>query len=250
MKPRILVPLGTDGKASVFGHGEIHFARKNYLVKLFRESLLPVLISPLTDIQDAKQLLSECAGILLMGGDDVDAKHYGQENHPKNEIVIPERDMLEIVLVREALRLQKPLLGICRGAQIMAVATGGSLHQHLPDLEGEVEHSAYRERRYHERVSVLKHPVQVDPRSRFFELLGRPASPIIMNSAHHQAIDRLLSPLCVAGTSADGIVELIEHEDPKSFAFGVQSHPEVFEDSPLQPLFHAFAESCKFPVAR
>lgn len=248
-RPRVLVPLGTDKNDGNIGHGEVHFARRNYLQRLFDVDLIPILISPLTDISDALSILLECSGLFLMGGDDVDASHYAQTNHERNVLVIPERDQLEIVLVRAALEEGLPILGICRGAQIMAVACGGSLHQHLPDLAGSIPHAASEYINYHEWVSAIEHPINVEEQSRASKILDNPQRPLLINSAHHQAIANPGNCFRASAYSSDGIVEIIEHTDPRIFAFGLQSHPEVPERSPLLPFFGAFAEACGLPRA-
>ncbi len=244
-QPRVLVPLGTDNKDGNFGHGECHFARKNYLEKLFALQLLPIMISPFTPIEEGVSLLQECNGLYLMGGDDIDAQLYGEENHEKNALVIPERDKLELALTKHALEHQIPLFGICRGCQMMAVATGGTLLQHIPDLPDSLAHSAGTYVRYHEWVSSTDHTVSILPETKSARLLASPPESITLNSAHHQSIDTLKAPLQVAATTSDGIIELIEHRDPEVFAFGIQSHPEVPETTPLEPLFQAFAKACK-----
>lgn len=244
LHPRVLVPLGTDKKDGNYGHGECHFARKNYLEKLFRLNLLPIFISPFTSVEDGITLLQECDGLYLMGGDDIDAQLYGEDNHKKNVVVIPERDRLEFALTQHALEHNIPLLGICRGCQMMAVASGGKLIQHIPDLPDTAAHSTGTFVRYHEWVSSTEHSVSILPESKTAQLLS-PSTSLTLNSAHHQSVQTLEAPLQIAATTSDGIIEIIEHTDSEVFAFGIQSHPEVPEMTPLEPLFQEFAKACK-----
>ena len=242
---RVLVPLGTDDNDGNFGHGEAHFARRNYLERLFEANLLPIMISPFTESNEAIEILRECHGLFLMGGDDMNATHFNEENHSKNVLVIPERDELELALTRYALENRIPLLGICRGCQVMAVATGGKLEQHLPDTDTAITHSLDTYSRYHEWVSSLEHAVLLEPDSTTAKILGEPEEPLIINSAHHQAIKSIEQPFQVSAAAEDGTIEIIEHQDPSQFAFGIQSHPEVDANSTLSPFFRAFETACQ-----
>lgn len=253
-RKRVLVPLGTDHNDGNLGHGEVHFARRNYLERIFEVGLLPILVSPFTSLEDGRELLSECGGLFLMGGDDVDASHYGEANHQRNTLVIPERDQLELDLVSAALAQRLPILGICRGAQVMAVASGGTLHQHIPEIDGALTHGAPAGfTNYHEWVSSVDHSVHIQEGSHAARVLGSPDGvSVILNSAHHQSVKEPGQLFRISGRTEDGVVEIIEHIDPTYFAFGIQSHPEVVADSPLLPFFTAFAAACigDLPLAR
>lgn len=243
-RPGVLVPPGTDKNDVNISHGEVHFARRNYLEKLFQVDLVPILISPFTDMSDALSIQKECSGLFLMGGDDVDASHYSQTNHEQNVLVVPEQDQIEIALVQAALKIEMPVLGICRGAQIMAVACGGSLHQHLPEFSHTISHAPAAYLNYHEWVISCEHNITIEPGSRAADILGNSQGPLLINSAHHQAVDNCGECLRVTAYSSDGIAEIIEHMNPKVFAFGIQSHPEVAHHSPLHNFFGAFAQAC------
>ena len=149
-----------------------------------------------------------CDGLLLPGGGDVDPMYYGQENrgsHPPD----PLRDTVELRLIREFLAAGKPILGICRGEQMLNVALGGSLHQDIP------EHTRLED-------ADRLHPVRVTENSRMAALYG--AGEIVVNSSHHQAVDRIGDGLRAVMYSPDGYVECIEHETLP--VMGVQWHPE------------------------
>jgi putative glutamine amidotransferase len=171
-----------------------------------------VLITP--DDPDT-DVLDGLDGIMFTGGSDVDPGLYGEQPHPTTNVK-PERDAAELVLMRAALDADLPLLGICRGMQLMVVAYGGRLHQHLPDVLGHNNHRP---------VSGPKfgfHPVRVQAGSRAHGILG---DEIEVNSFHHQgtADPGRLVPV---GWADDGLVEIVE--DPaRTFALGVQWHPEA-----------------------
>ena len=165
-------------------------------------------------------------GLMLAGGADVDPGSYGAERHPLTVDTDPRRDAFEIALVRRALERDLPLLGICRGMQVMNVACGGTLHQHLPELLGH-EH--------HRRVPGTFDGADHDVRLLGGSLAARAAGEErhATKSHHHQGVDRVGDGLEVTGWSdLDGLVEAIE-EPSSRFALGVQWHPEADERSRL-----------------
>jgi len=162
-------------------------------------------------------LMDVLDGLLLAGGPDVDPARFGAEPHPEI-LVRPERDDAEFALLDEALRRDLPVLGVCRGMQVMAVQAGGSLIQHLPDLHGEDRHRG--------AAGVFsEHPVHLEPGSLVHGLLG---DELLVNSYHHQAVDDP-GALTVTGRADDGTIESLEMPD-KRFALGVQWHPEAMDD--------------------
>ncbi|MER7202104.1 gamma-glutamyl-gamma-aminobutyrate hydrolase [Streptomyces sp. CB01635] len=168
-------------------------------------------------------------GLLLPGGADVDPARYGAARHPRTDTPSADRDAGELLLLEAALAAGLPVLGVCRGLQLLALAYGGTLHQHLPDLVGHSGHCPAE--------GVFgRHPVHLVPGSRAAALYGELAE---VNSHHHQAV---LDPggLHVTGRGDDGVVEAAE--DPsRPFVLGVQWHPEVSDD---RKLFAAFVAAC------
>jgi gamma-glutamyl-gamma-aminobutyrate hydrolase PuuD len=150
--------------------------------------------------------------LVLCGGDDVDARRWGEPNHPSVELCPPVRDEYEIALVRCARAAGTPLLGVCRGAQVMNVALGGTLIQHVPDVDGVVPHQ-----------KGASHEVRIEPGTRLAALSGTSSAQV--NSFHHQAVGRLAPGLRVTARATDGIVEAVEG-DGAPFLVGVQWHPE------------------------
>lgn len=156
--------------------------------------------------------------LLLTGGVDIDPALYGAAPDRELGTVDGPRDAFEIALYHAFRDAGKPVLGICRGLQVINVAEGGTLHQHLPAVDGSWQH----EQRNPDGAPL--HPVRLEPGSRLHAAFG--TTDIRTNSYHHQAIDRLGGGLRAVATTGDGIVEAVE-ESSGSFVLGVQWHPEM-----------------------
>lgn len=168
------------------------------------------------------ETLDAIDALVLAGGNDIDPGAYGATPHAETQEPQPERDRGELALLGGALERDIPVLAICRGMQIMNVARGGSLIQHLPDHVASATHR--------EVVGVFsEHPVDVAPDSMLARILG-PTAPVL--SHHHQATDAIGTGLVPTAWAADGTVEAIE-EPTRTFALGVQWHPEEGEDLAL-----------------
>ncbi len=176
---------------------------------------------PGTDVIDSLD------GIVFCGGGDVDPAHWGAPPHPATEVDGP-RDASELILMRAALAAGLPTLGVCRGMQVMAVATGGSLHQHLPDLIGHDRHraAAGTDPLAAGASDYGRHDVVVEERSMAHRLLGR---SLTVNSFHHQAIADPGEFVPVGWCPDDRVIEIVEHP-AHTFALGVQWHPERTAD--------------------
>ena len=165
---------------------------------------------------EPESLLQRFDGLLLVGGGDVEPERFGSpERHPDVYGVDPERDEFEIGMLLAADRLGVPTLAICRGIQVMNVAFGGTLHQHLPDV-------AVFDRHRHPVTVGFMHEVKVSESSRLTEATG--AAALQCYSAHHQGLDRLGEGLAPIGWAEDGLVEAVER--PEGWMVGVQWHPE------------------------
>lgn len=183
---------------------------------------------------EPSRLLAVLDGLILAGGGDIDPSHYGGDVHQTNYMVSAERDRFELDLVFAALKEPSlPLLCICRGAQVLNVALGGSLFGHIPDVFGErVLH------RLPPRLPT-RHPVRVEPGSRLARLLA--ADDVEVCSWHHQSIDRVGEGLKPVAWSSDGVIEAVESVG-HSFCVGVQWHPEMqFQEASQLRLFEHFA---------
>jgi putative glutamine amidotransferase len=172
-------------------------------------------------------VLESLDGIVFAGGGDVDPANWGAERHPATQ-TDPVRDAAELMLMRAALDADLPLLGVCRGMQILAVVTGGSLHQHLPDLIGHERHraAAGTDPLAADASAFGRHEVVVKSRTAARGLLG---PRLTVNSFHHQAVDDPGSCTISGWCPDDRVVEIIE-ERSRSFALGVQWHPERTDD--------------------
>lgn len=188
---------------------------------------LPVMIPPDGLVaQEPDEVLDVVDGLVLAGGADIDPSAYGADRHPETVHTVPERDACEIALARRALERDVPLLGICRGMQLINVAAGGTLRQHLPEEFGHHEH-----RPTLGSFDDADHDVRLAPGS----LAARAAGEELHStkSHHHQGVARIGDGLEVTGWSTlDELPEAIEAHD-RGFALGVQWHPEVDERSRL-----------------
>ncbi len=193
---------------------------------------LPILLSRMAHTPEAvDEILDLLDGLILSGGNDIDPAHYGKD--PDLSIfVVPARDAFEFALLKGALERDMPLLGICRGFQLMNIAQGGSLHvdlsTHNPTHISHVVH-ADKDKGFIDEGAT--HSVRISGTSRLFEIMQ--SSELTVNTIHHQGIERLGAELEVNAISEDGLIEGIEHR-AKSFALGVQWHPEILctQDDP------------------
>ncbi|MDQ3867773.1 MAG: gamma-glutamyl-gamma-aminobutyrate hydrolase family protein [Actinomycetota bacterium] len=180
----------------------------------------PLLVPPSEDAID--ETLDALDGLLFSGGSDLDPSLYGAEPHPTVNGTRPDRDRAELALMRAALGRDMPVLAVCRGMEVMNVALGGDLVQHLPDVVGHENHK-------HTPGVFGDHDVDVEPESRLGAVLGNRAP---VKSHHHQGVGRLGSGLVDVAWAEDGTIEGVE--DPgRRFALGVLWHPEQGEDFEL-----------------
>ena len=200
---------------------------------------LPVVMPPMHD-DLVGPLLDRLSGVVLSGGPDMDPGTYGGRYHPQLGPTEPDLDHFELQVVKAALERRMPLLAICRGAQVLNVALGGDLYQHLPeDPGGPVEH---RKRKADDPDTA--HEVEVESDTLLSSCL-RLDGVAHVNSYHHQAAHRLGNGLRPAAYAPDGVVEAIELPD-RDFVVGVQWHAEALVDRPEQAaLFDAFVEAAR-----
>ena len=187
----------------------------------------------LSDPEQAVQDALTCDGLLLPGGGDMDPKFYGQERIPACGEPNLLRDAAEPLLLRAFLAADKPVLGICRGIQVMNAVLGGDLYQDIKPFE-HLPHNDHW---------AKVHTVTVRRGSLLSRILGQ--DTVLVNSQHHQAVDRVAPGFTLAALSEDGIVEAIEKPDAR-FCLGVQWHPEWLSDADpaMQGLFDAFVNAC------
>jgi putative glutamine amidotransferase len=239
MKPLIGVTtseLRHSSAGTLRRHGEPPHAEMalgmTYLRAIEEAGGMPVVLPPLGD---AVAYLDRLDGICLSGGPDLDPDVYGAlERHAELGPTEPGLDAFELELARAADARGLPLLGICRGAQALNVARGGTLHQHLPG------------HRQTEPATATTHTVHVEPGSRLAQVAG--TDVLRVNSFHHQAVDALGRGLRAVAYAADGIVEAIEAPGPR-LVLGVQWHVEGLTAQPRhRALFAELVEAAAAPV--
>lgn len=224
---------------------------QRYITALTAVGAVPWMVPLLADDEGTmRAIYDELDGVFLPGGADIDPASYGEDRHPRCDRGDASRDRIELMLIRWAIPDRKPVLGICRGVQLINLAYGGTLYQDLADQrEGSIKHDyfpfggAYR--REH-----LAHSVSLREGSRLHEILG--TNELEVNSMHHQGIRSLGRGLVPTAIAPDGLVEAAEAEDGR-FMIGVQWHPEVFSDRDARTtrLFSAFiAAAGEFRQAR
>ncbi len=195
-----------------------------------------ILLPTLIDEEGAEALITRVDGLLLLGGGDLDPAAYGQEAHTRVYGVNDDRDECELTLTRVAIRRRVPVLAICRGHQVLDVALGGTLDQHITGRDGLLEHGVPGA-----EDGTRPHDVDVEPGSRLVAAMG--ATHVTVSSHHHQAVDRVGEGLRVSARAPDGVVEGIELADPDGpWVVGVQWHPEdtAGTDTANQALFDSF----------
>jgi len=212
------------------------FVFQNYVHRLESAGALPLLLPPLADLSRIGAALDRVDGVLFVGGEDIDPRAYGEEPLPTHEPVAGARGAFDLAVAATVLERGLPVLGVCYGCQLLAVASGGSLWQDLPSqVEGAGPHGG----RYPDLPS---HPIDVADGSRLRDIVG--AARIDVNTAHHQAVKRLGHGWTVTARSDDGVVEAIEGPVHGPFALGVEWHPELMEDAPEQQrLFDALVRA-------
>jgi putative glutamine amidotransferase len=203
--------------------GPAFAAGQTYFRAVERSGGIPVMLPPITSLADrALDLIGRVDAMVMHGGGDVDPRRYGEEPSAEQLYgIVPEHDEVELAVVRAALEADLPTLAICRGMQVMNVAMGGTLVQHI----GSEEHW------------LRKHPVQLAPVSRLASAIGATRADAC-HSVHHQAVARLGNGLTLTATADDGMPEGLEVDDARWFV-GVQWHPEdtAERDAQQQVLF-------------
>ncbi|MHB8575399.1 MAG: gamma-glutamyl-gamma-aminobutyrate hydrolase family protein [Dehalococcoidia bacterium] len=225
LTPRIAVTTGSENADRV---------TKNYVDRVIEAGAEPVVVTPGTDVE---ALLDGVDALLVTGGTDVDPSRFGED--PVPELMTPDlpRDELELSLLRAALRRDMPVLAICRGHQVLNVALGGSLQQHIPGDQHRAHTEAPHDSRYH--------TVAIEEGSILADLLGPGVRRV--NSRHHQAVrpDQLGEGLLPSAMSPDGFVEAME-SPTHQFVLAVQWHPErpeIADES--RPLFGALVKAAR-----
>ena len=218
------------------------FLPKAYLDAVTDAGGIAVLLPPQPASREiARTVVSALDGLIVAGGADVDPARYGQPPHPRTGAPRTDRDTWEDALLTEAIAIELPFLGICRGAQVLNVALGGTLHQHLPDVVGS--------ERYQPSPAVFgEGEVTIEPDTRLAALIGSgagagsAAATLPVHYYHHQALDEVADGLVVTARSEDGVIEAVEL-DGVPFGLGVQWHPE--QDAADRRLFAGLVDAAR-----
>ena len=233
MKPIIgITPLWDEEKNSLW-------MLPAYLEGVEQAGGIPIVLPFSTKEEDIVRLASKCDGFIFTGGPDVDPKLYNEE--PLKDLIsgCQKRDELESVYLREALKDNKPILGICRGLQFINVFLGGNLYQDIP-LQAKTEVNHRQDRPYDKPV----HEVKLVENSPIYKCLGN--NHIMVNSCHHQGIKELAPNLVSMASSEDGLIEAV-YLPSHSFLWAVQWHPEVLLKTSEESakIFAAFIDAAK-----
>jgi gamma-glutamyl-gamma-aminobutyrate hydrolase PuuD len=229
---RPVVGITTYVTPAAWGYWQLEAALipVDYVTAVERAGGRPLLVPPSSEGVD--ETLDAVDALIFSGGSDLDPETYGEQPHPETFGVHPERDAAELALLTRALERDMPVLGICRGIQVLNVARGGDLNQHLPDIVGNDRHK-------HDPPGVFSdHDVQIEAGTKLADLFGEQTD---VKSHHHQGIRRVGEGLVESAHADDGTIEAVE--DPtKRFALGVLWHPEAGED---MKLFEALVEEAR-----
>lgn len=244
-RPLIGVPCRYDRSGTYKDEPVILAQSPGYLNAVSQAGGIPLMIALGLDETAQRTLYDLCDGLLLSGGGDVTPSLFDQAPYGTLSDVQPERDEIEIRLGRWAVDEGKPVLGICRGIQVMAVAGGGTLYQDLPSQLPQAELHRYSYVTGNgPGLEELVHEVKLRPASGLSEVLG--AEALWVNSLHHQAVATVPPPWQITGYASDGVVEGLELP-AHPFCYGVQWHPELLVNQPdsiHRRLFEAFIAAC------
>jgi putative glutamine amidotransferase len=212
--------------------------QESYVRSIQNAGGVPILIPLGLSESELQVILERVDGLLFTGGGDIDPARFGAQAHSSVHQVDPDRDEVEIHLVREAVRLEKPFLGICRGIQVANVALGGELYT---DIQSFVPSSLAHEHVPGRPWSYLSHRIEVKEGSRLVEILG--GMQFEVNSLHHQAVSKVAEDFQAVAYAPDGILEAFELPG-HPFGVAVQWHPEWLQDyQPMRALFGAFVQT-------
>ncbi len=251
MKPVIGIcadySYGLSGVYEGFGSAfDWQLASNDYVKAVEKAGGIPVIIPVFSDMENIENVIDIVDGVIFAGGADIEPKHYGENVGFKIGQIIPERDKQELQLAKNIIeKSQIPVLGVCRGYQLLNVVCGGTLYQDLSEVPAElrnnniINHSMKGSPKYN-----TVHEVKINEKSRLYKILNK--KTIGVNSYHHQAIKDVADAFNVATVSPDGIVEAIEMKEDR-FVIGVQWHPEMLGERHAEQfsIFKALVNACK-----
>ncbi|MBU3195894.1 gamma-glutamyl-gamma-aminobutyrate hydrolase family protein [Clostridium algidicarnis] len=224
-------------EGGMFPGYERAYVNDDYIKSVIKAGGIPVIIPLIKDENDIKEQLEMVDGIIISGGHDVNPLLYGEEPSQKLGGILPKRDDFDINLINLAMEAKKPILGICRGHQLLNVVNGGSLYQDLSFIEG-----CYIKHNQASLSNIPTHTIKIKEGTRLREILEEET---MCNSFHHLAIKEVAKGFIASAISKDGIVEAIEYEG-EEFVMGVQWHPEMMsaENENMLSIFTKLVEAC------
>lgn len=238
--------MHADPQRAIFKGKALHYTEEKMAMSLWRGGAMPIGLLDLKDDGSAREQMETVDGLLLQGGADVAPESYGEDPLRENWGGDRERDLHELRLFEAARELGKPILGICRGIQVLNVALGGTLYQDInTQVEGTLVH-----RDWH-RYEDIEHTVRIQPDTWLHGLYGR--EEILVNTVHHQAVKDLAPNVTATAWAPDEIIEAFEWITDGHWIAGIQWHPEWLDGtqqggphrSSGAPVFEAFAEVCR-----
>jgi len=237
--------IGVSGVVRTWDGAERTGVNAAYVRSVLAAGGVPVILSPLLGPSFASRALDGLDGLLLSGGEDIHPAWYGAAAAPHLSPPSRERDLFELAIFATARQRELPILGICRGIQLVNVALGGTLFQDLPsERPASLAHDPGTAR------DARTHAVRLEEGSRAALALG--AATLTVNSFHHQAVDRLAGGLVATGWSEDGLIEAAESPAEAPWLLAVQWHPEEMHGdvkAPERGLFRALVEAAEDPAA-
>lgn len=237
MRPVIGIPCQADFRAG--SNRPIYGNNRTYVHAVESAGGLPILIPMLSDLQNLEDLLPRLDGILFSGGIDLRPERYGEERLPETDEGDPQLDDFEIAVAHWALQEDIPILGVCRGMQLLNVVLGGTLYQDIANQRADALNHCRRDM----QRTALTHAINIEAGSLMEQVLG--TNVLWINSLHHQAIKDPGKGVCISGRAEDGIPELMEVPGHR-FLLGIQGHPEEIygQAEPFARLFEAFVHAC------
>lgn len=237
-RPIVGIPAASLESDGVLG-GRACLVNQSFVRVLEEEGAVPIVLPLVREEQTLRVMYGKIDGLLLAGGVDIDPSYFGEAPHPKLGKVDAQRDWMELLVTPWALSEGMPILGICRGIQVLSVAAGGNIWQDIAaQKSGAMEHLYATT-----SANKIAHKVSIVPGSRLSDMF--PSGELSVNSFHHQAVKDVGGGLTVTAVAPDGIIEAVEKQG-KSWVIGVQWHPEwLLDDNPaMRRLFKEFVRFC------